>query len=378
VNASATGPFEGAAIADTDNDVDNVDDGTTVAAGVIRAKSVTLGDFHEPTNEAPAGLADTTPDAQGNKTVDFGVFRPARLGDYVWNDLNLNGLQDETPASGTNGATVTLSTPGADGQPCTADDLLIASATTADLSAGNPGYYLFGNLTPGAYVVKFSNLPPGAIVTMPNQGTDDAKDSDASVTIGCAPIVTLAAGDDNRTIDAGWHTPLGSIGDHVWHDNNDNGIQDTGEGPVPGVTVTLYDSGGHVLATTTTDTNGNYLFTDLPAGDYVVGFSNLPAGNTPAKQSQGTNRELDSDASPTTLRTATVSLGVGQNRRDIDLGIVPPPTVLPETVTNNSARTAVLPATGADTNKLVELALLLMLVGGVTVYLAHIRRRVLR
>jgi hypothetical protein len=345
----------------------------------VRAKSVTLGDQAEPTAENPAGLADATPDNRGNKTVDFGVFLPARLGDYVWNDVNHNGVQDEQPASGTNGATVTLWSPGPDSQPCTADDVLISQTTTADASPGNPGYYLFDNLVPGAYIVKFSDLPPGAIVTAPDQGGDDAKDSDMSVTTGCAPLVTLAAGDDNRTIDAGWHAPLGSLGDHVWFDNNDNGLQDSGEGPVAGVTVTLFDASGNVLATTTTDSSGNYLFTDLPAGDYQVGFSNLPAGYTPAKQSQGTDRELDSDASPTTLRTATVSLGVGQHRRDIDLGIVPPPTVAGETVTpDDSADSATLPATGSETTKLVELALLLILAGGVTVYLAHARRRVLR
>ncbi|MBK9462531.1 MAG: hypothetical protein IPN94_24690 [Sphingobacteriales bacterium] len=32
----------------------------------------------------------------------------------------------------------------------------------------------------------------------------------------------------------------------------------------------MYDSNGDVLATTTTDQNGGYIFNDLPAGDYTV------------------------------------------------------------------------------------------------------------
>ncbi len=380
VNGSATGPFEGPAIASPDNNVDNVDDGTTVAPGVIRSRYITLGDEAEPTGENPPGLEDATPDARANMTLDFGVFQPARLGDYVWNDVNLNGIQDEPPASGTNGATVTLFSPGPDGQACTGDDVQIAQTTTADATPGNPGFYLFDNLTPGSYVVRFTGLPAGALITTPNQGGDDARDSDAATATGSAPIVTLQAGDDNRTIDAGWHAPLGSLGDFVWHDDNNNGIQDSGETPVPGVTVTLYDSGGNVLATTTTDGNGLYLFTDLPAGDYQVGFSNLPAGFTPAKQSQGTDRELDSDADQTTLRTGTVSLGVGQNRRDIDLGIVPPPTVEATTVVPTTTTTAFvssgrLPATGSDTNQLLNVALFFVLVGGLTVFVAQVRRR---
>ncbi|MBK9462214.1 MAG: carboxypeptidase regulatory-like domain-containing protein [Sphingobacteriales bacterium] len=39
---------------------------------------------------------------------------------------------------------------------------------------------------------------------------------------------------------------------------------------LPGVTITLYDSNGDVIATTTTDSNGNYVFEGLPAGDYTV------------------------------------------------------------------------------------------------------------
>jgi uncharacterized surface anchored protein len=392
IDGATTGPFEGSAMPSPDNNVDNVDDGTTVAPGVIRSKYITLGDQAEPTGENPAGLPDATPDARGNKTLDFGLFQPARLGDYVWNDLNHNGIQDEPAASGTNGTLVTLLSPGPDGQACTADDVQIAQVTTANATAGNPGFYLFDNLTPGSYVVRFSGLPAGTVITTPNQGSDDAADSDAFVTTGCTPIVTLAAGDDNRTIDAGWHRRLGSIGDHVWHDDDNNGIQDTGETPVPGVTVTLFDSGGNQLASTTTDNSGNYLFTDLPAGDYQVGFTNLPPGFTPAKQSQGSDRELDSDADQTTLRTGTVSLVVGQNRRDIDLGIVPPPEVSPETVTTTTTTSTttsttttvvvspnhVLPATGSDTNRLVNVAFLLVLLGGLTVFVAYARRRALR
>jgi hypothetical protein len=221
------------------------------------------------------------------------------------------------------------------------------------------------------------------LITLPNQGSDDARDSDAAPTTGCAPIVTLVAGEDNRTIDAGWHAPLGSLGDFVWHDDNNNGIQDAGEAPVPGVTVTLYDSSGNVLATTTTDSNGLYLFTDLPAGDYQVGFSNLPSGFTPAKQSQGTDRERDSDADQTTLRTGTVSLGVGQNRRDIDFGIVPPPptveaTTVVATTTTVFVSSGNLPATGSDTNELVNVALFFLLVGGLTLFVAQVRRRAQR
>jgi len=66
---------------------------------------------------------------------------------------------------------------------------------------------------------------------------------------------------------------LGALGDFVWIDGNGNGQQDAGELPVPGATVRLYDGAtGSLVATTTTDAAGKYLFGNLPAGKYVVEF----------------------------------------------------------------------------------------------------------
>ena len=50
-----------------------------------------------------------------------------------------------------------------------------------------------------------------------------------------------------------------------------DGIQDSGEAPVPGVTVTLLDADGNELATTTTDADGAYLFDQLVPGSFVLG-----------------------------------------------------------------------------------------------------------
>lgn len=67
-----------------------------------------------------------------------------------------------------------------------------------------------------------------------------------------------------------------SVGDLLWFDTNDNGIVDAGENPIPGVTVELQDSTGTVVATTTTNGDGYYLFENVTPGDYYV---NIPASN---------------------------------------------------------------------------------------------------
>ncbi len=54
--------------------------------------------------------------------------------------------------------------------------------------------------------------------------------------------------------------PESTIGDRVWLDANGNGVQDAGEQGVPGVRLQLLNSQGQVVATVTTDSQGNYRF----------------------------------------------------------------------------------------------------------------------
>src|SRR5690625_2528958 len=63
-----------------------------------------------------------------------------------------------------------------------------------------------------------------------------------------------------------------AVGDYVWIDANNDGIQDEDEDPLADVTVVLYDGEGNEIADTTTDERGRYFFDNLPAGDYQVGF----------------------------------------------------------------------------------------------------------
>jgi hypothetical protein len=84
--------------------------------------------------------------------------------------------------TGTNGA----------GQPVT-------MTTTTDGS----GQYLFSNLAPGTYQVTFST-PTGYTVTTPDQGVNDAVDSDVNPTNGTTPTETLTSGENNLTYDGGF------------------------------------------------------------------------------------------------------------------------------------------------------------------------------
>ncbi len=78
----------------------------------------------------------------------------------------------------------------------------------------------------------------------------------------------------------------GSLQGDKFEDLNANGINDTGEPLLSGWTVNLYNSTGSMVGTTVTNATGDYKFTDLVPGTYIV-CEVLPAGWTQSFPSSG-------------------------------------------------------------------------------------------
>ncbi len=153
---------------------------------------------------------------ESNLTLDAGILQTAALGDYVWEDLNGDGIQDANEP-GVEGVTVTLTGGGPDGIIGTADDTTETTTTDVD------GLYLFDDLNPGEeYKVTFSDLPAGFEFTTQDAGGDDALDSDADPGNGMTQIVTLASGEVNLTLDAGFVQKGIDIEKHVEGEDADD------------------------------------------------------------------------------------------------------------------------------------------------------------
>jgi uncharacterized repeat protein (TIGR01451 family) len=183
---------------------------------------------------------------------------PVSVGDYVWEDTNSNGVQDNGEL-GIEGVRV---------------DLIEGGFPSDTTYTDNTGYYQFDNIERNTMIQIRFTPPAGSALTSLDQGGDNALDSDADPITGDTiqfalnpSIATTGSSTLDPTWDAGIINTTLSIGNQVWLDSNKDGLYSGGESGIAGLTVNLL---GDATATTTTDSNGRYLFAGLAAGSYQV------------------------------------------------------------------------------------------------------------
>lgn len=270
----------------------------------------------------------------------------ASVGDFVWEDANGNGIQDDGE-SGFSGVAVKVIPPEG------------SSEDTRNAKTDGSGNWKIEGLTPGVeYTVEFT-LPDGYVETKSTVGADRGKDSN-----GKSSKVTLGSGEYNQTYDFGvmketttpatstTTTPVTSttadcdctpvtvtkeipttvagqtttitttatevindseavkIGDKVFIDKNGNGKQDADETEgVGGITVVITNTQTGNVSRTVTDKDGNWKAIGKP-GTYEVTFE--------------IGRRVASDPK---LVTRTITLKPGDENFDIDLPVLPEGTV---------------------------------------------------
>ncbi|WP_435299010.1 SdrD B-like domain-containing protein [Timonella sp. A28] len=288
-------------------------------------------------------------------TLDFGFVVPSyAVGDYVWVDTNRDGIQDSTeePLEG-----VLVELFDDNGDQVTQDILGNAFGTVRTDSSG---YYQFDDLPQGEYSIQFTltgSLTPHYLFTQANSADAvEGSDSDGVVTAGIVTAATevfmLDATNKNLTarktvqasegIDPTWDAGVVrsrvSFGDYVWLDVNRDGKQDDTEPPLPGVSVVLTDHKGNplkdvygkVVAPTTTDTDGKYLFSDLPTlfdgQQYIVEIAPDQAalkGLVPTVPERGKDEGKDSSTHRAHATSDTLRKD-GQENLTLDFGFVTP------------------------------------------------------
>ncbi|MEM7533952.1 MAG: SdrD B-like domain-containing protein [Chloroflexota bacterium] len=269
-------------------------------------------DANPSTGQTPA--TTLLPSGAVDWSLDMGIVQlnGLRVGDRVWEDLNVNGTQD-VAEPGVAGVVVTL---------FDSNDEQQGQATTDE-----NGNYLFERLPLASYYVVFdiSSLPAGYLVTSANMGDNDAIDSDADPSTGQTTATgELGDGEQALNLDMGVYRPA-SIGDMVWDDADGNGLREDGEVGLADVTVNLLDSDGQPTGqSVTTSVDGTYLFASVTPGIYQLAFM-TPEGYflSPANQSNDSanSDQLDSDADQETGVTSQIVLLSGENDLTIDAGM---------------------------------------------------------
>lgn len=185
----------------------------------------------------PAGYASTTPNvrsislAGAAATANFGDQPVGSISGRVFEDRNGNGAPD-AGEPGVPGVTLKLA--GLSGQRTAATDA--------------SGSFQFTDVAPGAYTVEETD-PTGYVSTTPNL---------RSIHLPPGGSLGLSFGDQ----------PAGTVSGIVFHDLDGNGLRDSGEPGIGGVSIRLMDGTGQ--RTTTTSGDGSYLFTFVTPGSYSV------------------------------------------------------------------------------------------------------------
>ena len=274
---------------------DNLPDGTY---SVKVVKDGALTDLEQ--TEDPDGTKDSASepivlneDNPTKKNVNFGYVPDYFIKGTIYRDGNRSGALDAGEKL-YEGVTVNL---------VDADGTVVATTTTdAD------GTYSFDKLPAGTYSVKV--VQDGPIASLEQTGDPDATKDNAS-----EPI-TLN-NDNPSTTDVNFgYVNNNSLSGTVYRDDSRNGDQDGTEPGYSGVTVQLLDKDGQVIATTTTDANGNYSFDKLPDGTYSVTV--VKDGElADTEQTEDPDTTKDNASEPVTLNEDNPS------KDHIDFGYVP-------------------------------------------------------
>ena len=216
------------------NDEDDFDINATISAEILDNLDLDLGAriAWDRTDFTPATFSwKTTFSWQFGLPLPF-LITKGRIGGHVFIDRNGDGKRDEgdTPVEGA-----------------------VVKTERSEVSTDADGWFRFPPLRPGSYTLSASGLPLNARLAF-------------------APTISLDAG---NTMDVDIPlTPVAIIAGVLFNDADKNGVHESDEGGYAQVRIFLTDESGNELDTYT-DVQGEFAFTDVLPGVYVVSIDRL-------------------------------------------------------------------------------------------------------
>ena len=179
---------------------------------------------------------------QTRGTAVFSLTGFNHLTGVIWDDANANGTQD--------GAEFTLAN--------VQLQLLDSNQNIVEvISTSTDGSYQFTPIANGQYSIQVleTGVLDGYLLTTANNP------------------MTVVLADNNTENNFGYQSHNSSINGFVFSDDNANGIRDVNEDIIENISIKLIDENGVEIATTSTDSSGDYSFTELLASSYQIQVS---------------------------------------------------------------------------------------------------------
>jgi len=243
-----------------------------------------------------------------NHSFDFGFTKTYCIGDRVWLDEDKDGIQDSSESNFQKSITITL---------LDENDNNISSITTTN------GEYKFCKLSLGKYKIRITDLSDEYEISLKDIGSDDTKDNDIDQSIKESDIIDLK--DNNLTIDIGVYKEEVTycLGDYIWFDKDEDGVQDDDENGAENIKVTLRETN----ATANTDKDGKYKFCGLKNGEYSIKVD-IPNGYVATlkdKDNDNVDSDIDSNGVSQTVtikdsNNTTLDAGLTKEKKTYCLG----------------------------------------------------------
>ena len=246
---------DGNVVATTKTDADGNYSFTGLDAGTYTVKVTKAGDIAELTQtEDPDGTKDNASgaitlnaDNPVRENVNFGYIKKHAISGKVYLDHN----RDKTKNTGD------VDVPGVTVKLLDKDGNVVGTTTT-----DKDGNYSFTGLNDGTYTVQVDKTGP---LADKEQTEDPSGKADSR-----SQAITFTRPDPDVTNVNFGYTGLYTVSGTVYYDKDRSETIGNTEPGFEGVTVNLLDKDGKVIGTTTTDKDGKYSFSKLPAGKYTV------------------------------------------------------------------------------------------------------------
>ena len=209
---------------------------------------------------------------------------------------------------------------------------LFSTQTFTNLPGGGVGQYgpfspissTSVDLTSGAVFDSFASGPGTVPLTVATNTTQTTTGNGGNI----ASVLNTSAG-AIATVTYTYNVGTVSLSGTVYEDVNATQSLTPGDLPIPGTVLTLLNSSGTVVATTTTGANGNYAFTtDVVGGPLLAGTYSIveaqPAGYLQGTNTVGTVNGVVDGVLPATDVIGSIVLTQGQDSVGNNFGEVKP------------------------------------------------------